>query len=181
MKPLHSAGEHKQSGRVTESPGRRALFWFAEFGILLGLWMLFVSKPAWDEFAIGLAAAAIAATASEVVRGHNIARFYPQIGDVAQGLRIPWYIVSGTADVTKVLAQQLFAGKPADSIVQSVAFDSGNVEAIMHERSALAVAYTTITPNFVVIDVDVKRRVLLYHQLTRTPVLTMTQALGARP
>ena len=161
---------------------QRALFWLGEFGILLGLWMLFVSKPAMDELVVGIFAAAIAATASDVVRGRNLARFYPHFKDILQAIRIPWYIFSGTAEISQVLVRQLLAGKPAESLIQAVRFDCGtDDEQEASERRALAIAYTTITPNFVVIGIQQRPEAMIYHQLKKSGVLEMTKKLGAQP
>ena len=39
-------------------------------------------------------------------------------------------------------------------------------------RRALAIAYTTITPNFVVVGIDKERAQLVYHQIKQSPIPT---------
>jgi hypothetical protein len=48
-------------------------------------------------------------------------------------------------------------------------------------RRVLAVGYTTLTPNFVVLGIARKQGLLLYHQVLAGEVLEMTRKLGARP
>lgn len=48
-------------------------------------------------------------------------------------------------------------------------------------RRALAIGYSTMTPNMIVIGIDHERGRMLYHQLERSPIAEMTRKLGARP
>jgi hypothetical protein len=95
--------------------------------------------------------------------------------------RLPIYAVTGTAEIFAVLFRQLFGRKPAESLVLAVPFDAGGDDDESAARRALAVVYTTSTPNFIVIGVDRKRGHLVYHQIKRSPILQITKDLGARP
>jgi hypothetical protein len=95
---------------------------------------------------------------------------------------LPWLFARGSIDIFATLLRQLFGGAPAQSLLQEVAFDVGaedDPDAVA--RRALAIGYTTMTPNFVIIGIDRQRRTMLYHQIDRSPVPEMTRRLGARP
>ena len=44
-------------------------------------------------------------------------------------------------------------------------------------KRALAIAYTTSTPNFIVLGIDHQRGTLVFHQIEREPILTMLKRL----
>ncbi|HEX5435401.1 MAG TPA: hypothetical protein VFY05_14270, partial [Candidatus Angelobacter sp.] len=48
-------------------------------------------------------------------------------------------------------------------------------------RRSLAVAGTTVTPNFIVIGIDTRRELLLFYQIRRNGIPRITKALGAKP
>jgi hypothetical protein len=101
--------------------------------------------------------------------------------DIVQAWRIPGYILSGTWEVLHGLGQQLFKPGGASSVVTAVRFEVGGEDPYSQGRRALAVFYTTMTPNFVVFGIFPHQELLLYHQIVPGQVLTMTQKLGARP
>jgi uncharacterized protein YbjT (DUF2867 family) len=63
----------------------------------------------------------------------------------------------------------------------AVPYDPISEDAADAALRALAIAYTTSTPNFIVIGIDRKRGQLVYHQIKKSPVLPVTVKLGARP
>jgi multisubunit Na+/H+ antiporter MnhE subunit len=100
---------------------------------------------------------------------------------VAQAWRLPKYVVVGTWEIVAVLARQLFLRKPAESLFYSVPFDTGGDDDEASFRRALSIAYTTATPNFVVIGIDRDHRRLVYHQIQLSEIPEMTKRLGAKP
>ena len=54
---------------------RRVTLWIAWYVPLVVLWLAFVDTLATAEVVLGLVAAAVAATAAEVVRGQDLVRF----------------------------------------------------------------------------------------------------------
>lgn len=94
--------------------------------------------------------------------------------------RFPKYAVTGTWEILTVLARQLFARHPAASLVYTVPFEACGEDDASSTKRALAVSYTTMTPNFVVIGVDQDRCLMLYHQVKKSDVPEMTRKLGAR-
>jgi multisubunit Na+/H+ antiporter MnhE subunit len=165
-------------------PARRQkggpLFWAAHFVVLLGAWFLFVGKIGWNELIVGTAGAAVAASAAQIVWSQHIAAFRDNAGWVLQMWRLPKYMITGSWEIFEVLFRQLFGGKPAESLMLAVPYEAVGDDDESAARRALAVAYTTSTPNFIVVGVDRKRGHLVFHQIKRSPILQVTKNLGAR-
>lgn len=169
-----------QQQRKPESLGRRAIYWLAAWGASLAIWELLVDKLAFNELWFGVVAAIFGASATEAVRGLNFARFWPQFRWVAEGWRLPAYAVTGTAEIFTALAKQVFARKPAESLVLAARYDVGGDDSHDAARRALAIGFNSAVPNSVVIGIDQERELLVFHQISRTPVKQMTKNLGVR-
>lgn len=137
------------------------------------------SSPNPSDLGVAAGAAILGAVAGGVVAHRELARFSPRWRWVAQCWRIPGYVLSGSWELVVALSRQLFTEGGAESLVRAVAFDAGSSDEASSARRALAVAYTTSTPNFVVIDVVRDQGLLLFHQVKRGKVLPMTRRLGA--
>jgi multisubunit Na+/H+ antiporter MnhE subunit len=155
--------------------------WLATFVLSLGCWFIFVGKLGWDELVVALVCSAIAASASQLVWAQHAAAFRDHTGKFLQMWRLPKYMITGSWEIFSVLLRQLFGGMPAESLVLAVRYDPVSDDPADAALRALAIAYTTSTPNFVVIGIDRKRGRLVYHQIKRSPVLPVTVKLGARP
>lgn len=160
---------------------RKVILAVAYFAIFLGLWLLFVNTTKADELSVGLAASAIAAYATLLVRTEQALRFSPTLEQLLQGIRLLWYLLSGTGEIMVVLAKQLLGIGPAKSLWQTKPFDVGGEDPNSLARRVLAIAYTCAAPNFIVGGIDKKRGLLLYHQVEKSGVPIMTQKLGAHP
>ncbi|HEY7956933.1 MAG: Na+/H+ antiporter subunit E [Polyangia bacterium] len=161
--------------RLALRVGATSLLWF-------GLWLLLVEKFTADELLIGAACALLAGAASEVTwRAHLIAlAAKPRL--LFQIWRLPWSFLVDTLSIFEVLALHLFTSRKAESLLLSVPFEAGEADDPDHAvRRALAIGYTTMTPNFVVIGIDSEKNTLLYHQIKKSAVPVMTVRLGARP
>jgi hypothetical protein len=75
----------------------------------------------------------------------------------------------------------LIGGKPAKSLLLAVPYDAVGDDPGDAAKRALAIAYTTSTPNFIVLGIDLSRGMLVFHQIERGPVLEIVKRLGARP
>jgi len=157
------------------------LSWLVQFVVSLLLWHVFVGKLQLDEAAFGVVCAAVAAFAGQIVFEKHVAPLRAQWRNVGQIWRMPKYLVVGGWEIVCVLARQLVLGKPAESLFYSVPFDAGGEDEESAFRRALAVAYTTATPNFVVVGIDREGGRLIYHQIKASGVPEMTKRLGARP
>jgi len=160
---------------------RRVLAWFLLWSLSFALMMLYAGKIAPDEALFAAIGSTISASASKIVLQNRLAPLRGEWRCVAQIWRLPRYIVTGTWEVLAVLARQVFLRKPAPSLRYGVRFDTGGDDDESAFRRALAIAYTTATPNFVILGVDRERGLLVYHQIEKGPIPEMTVRLGAKP
>jgi hypothetical protein len=100
--------------------------------------------------------------------------------DIAQGWRIPWYMVSGIWEITVLLFKDLSYLHRAGSYYRVCGFKSSKRDPKIVGRGVLATVYTTTAPNFIVIGIDPELSRMLFHQIERSSVPKMTQALGAQ-
>jgi multisubunit Na+/H+ antiporter MnhE subunit len=156
------------------------LSWLVQFTIAYLLWFLYVGKLQPDEAIFGAVASAIAAFAGKIVFEKHVAPLRAEWRNVAEIWRLPKYLVVGGWEILAVLFKQVFLRKPAESLFFSVPFDAGGDTDEDAFRRALAVGYTTATPNFVIIGVDRAHGRLVYHQIQKSEVPEMTKRLGAR-
>ncbi len=149
------------------------------FAVLLGLWMLFVSLLQMNELVAGFAAAAIGSAANAVVKKTDFVHFHPQLKHLLLIFTEPWYVLTGTAAVFWALARRI-AGKKSEAELKVVPFDAGGEDRASATRRALAVAYTTISPNSIVVGIDHKGRYMMVHQISPSGTPWITQQLGAQ-
>jgi hypothetical protein len=177
--------------------------------IHVALWTLFISKCDLRETWIGLIASTAAVGGAVAYGRTGLVQFRPAWRDLLQCWRMPQYLFTGTWEILCGLGLQLSQPGGAPSWVLAVPFDIGGDDSQSAARRALAVAYTTATPNFVVMGtwpdpserddpepggagpkphpfhrgkpVGPERGLLLYHQIKRGEVLEMVKKLGAKP
>ena len=99
--------------------------------------------------------------------------------DVLLFWRVPLAIVQDAGTLVAVLFTDLFGGERAGSYYRVCGFKSSRRDPLIVGRTALAVMYTTMSPNMIVIGVDPKQSHMLFHQLRRDAVPVLTQMLGA--
>jgi multisubunit Na+/H+ antiporter MnhE subunit len=157
------------------------LSWLLLWALSFALMLLYVGKIAPDEILFAAAGSTVSATASRIVLEKHVAPLRAQWRAAAQIWRVPKYIVVGTWEIVAVLAKQIFLGKPAESLFFGVPFEVGGDDDESSFRRALAIAYTTATPNFVIVGIDRDRGLLVYHQIKASEIPEMTKRLGARP
>lgn len=125
--------------------------------------------------AVATVAALVFATAGKV-------RFGLRLRDVAQAIYVPRYVIRGTGEVLHGLARQLFTRGGAPSVVAAVHFDIGPERSPQDAgRRALAISYTTATPNFIILGLVKEQKLMIFHQIIPGEVPSMTRNLGAKP
>lgn len=154
------------------------------FGLTLAvaylLWIVFVGTFSLHELLIGIIAALLAAVGMVVVTVQYPARFSPGVPDLLALWRLPWNILQGTWEIMEVAGKDALGLKPAKSLFRVDLFYTGTGrDARASARRALAVLYTTVAPNFIVLGVNTNNRKMLFHQIERSSVPKMTQQLGA--
>jgi multisubunit Na+/H+ antiporter MnhE subunit len=163
---------------MSEGLGVRAGFWLLYWAASFCLWLLFVNTTKVHELWLSALCSVIAATAAETVRAQPFAGFRPRVVWLLQAWREPWYILEGCASIFWAFLKHLF--RPEPSVLREVVFDSGGPDPASAARRALAITYTTVPPNFVVLAIDLDKHIMLVHQVSSTETPTMTSNLGAK-
>lgn len=149
-------------------------------GIFYLFWVCFTGSFSPHELLIGLVGALLATTGLVVVNLQYPAKFAPTISNLAAMWRLPWYLLSGTWEIAMVAGKDLIGAKRAQSLFRIASFDAGGKDdPHANARRVLAVGYTTVAPNFIVLGVNTSDQTLLFHQIERSSVPKMTQELGA--
>jgi len=161
------------------SLARTALAWVAQAAAFFGVWLLLVAKVSPGELLVGVLAAALAATASQLVVAEHIAAFAPQARALPVLARAPWEILVDTAVVLGELARRL-AGRPGRGALVAFDFPTSGDDPGEAARRAIATLVTTLSPNSVVVDVDRARGRVLVHLLAPRGVPAPLARLGAR-
>lgn len=147
--------------------------------LLVGAWWLFVGTVSPQEWVVGALAIAAATVYESRVRAVEPLLLHLSARDVAQAWRLPGTVLSDAWIVTRLLVLDFWGAKKADSRFRLAPFYSGAAGDDPHarERQALAVAYSTVSPNSIVLGVDRERNLMLFHQVERRPLPTLTRAL----
>ena len=142
-------------------------------------WVTFTASLKWHELLVGLAASALTVLFFANLLRTETLNIELRGRDLIQLWRIPWYVLSGCWEITWLLLNDL-AGKRAGSFYRDCGFKTRRRDPTLMGRTALAIAYTTTAPNFIVIGIDPEQSLMLFHQLDRSTIPKMTQALGAQ-
>lgn len=131
---------------------RFALPWALTAGVLFAFWLLFTDTVEEASNYVGIGAAALGATASELVRQQRIAVVRPRARWLLRGWR-PLASVPG--DLWKLTAEAL----------RALPFDSVGDAPRDNARRAAAEIAGSFSPNTLVVGIDVERGEILVHQL----------------
>ncbi len=145
-----------------------------------GLWILFVASVHLREMLLGLLTTLAATVFCVFVWRSRQRHLKLRVRDVAQCWRIPWLLLSDAGVITWVLFKDLLHISPAKSLYRVTGFESSRNDPVAMARQVLAVAYTTVSPNSIVLGIDENSRRMLFHQLERSEVSKMTLNLGAK-
>jgi hypothetical protein len=138
---------------------KRVAAWLAWFAGLLILWLLLVGTVQDVEVVAGLGAAALGATAAEVVRSQGLMRFRVEW----RWLRLGWKpLVRTLPDFFLVLSALL---RRRQGRFRTIEFPAGGERAVDAGRRAFIVVAPSLAPNRLVIDVDPESGEALVHEL----------------
>ena len=138
---------------------RRLAAWLAWFGGLIVLWLLLVGTVQDVERIAGLCAAALGATAAEVVRSHGLLRYRVEAGWLGRGLL---QLLRVVPDYFRVL---LALAAPPRGVFRTVPFPAGGERDVDRGRRAWATLTASIAPNRLVVDIDPETGEALVHDL----------------
>lgn len=148
--------------------------------LIISLWIIFVGGISPDEMIVGTAVLLLSAAFLYQVWRTETLTLNLELKDLVQGWRIPWYVLSGCYEIIVVLLKDLFSAKKADSLYRVTGFAASNSDPRLVARRVLAVFFTTMAPNFIVIGIDDQKNRMLFHQLKRSSVPRMAKSLGAQ-
>jgi multisubunit Na+/H+ antiporter MnhE subunit len=155
------------------------LFWVS---VLLApaLWIVFVGSFNLHELIVGAISSLLTLIFLVFVCRSSNEKLTLRPLDLIQLWRIPWYIAVDVCGVTLVAVKDLFHVQRAQSLYRVCGFDSSDHDPLRKARTVLAVAYTTASPNIIVLGIDPSQSRMLFHQIKSSAVPKMTQALGAK-
>jgi hypothetical protein len=138
---------------------RRVAAWLAWFAGLLVLWLLLVGTVQEVELVAGIAAAAIGATAAEVVRSLGLLRYRVESRWLLAGLRQLVHVVPEFFRVLAALAA------PRQGVFRTVPFPTGGERDVDRGRRAWATLAASFAPNRLVVDMNPETGEALVHDL----------------
>lgn len=142
-------------------------------------WIMLVAGLKPHEMIVGACSVAVAAVF--VWRALQLSeRLDIRARDVLTAWRIPGIMLGDAWTVTVVLLKDLFGGQPAPSAYRATAFRTAADDPLMVARRVLATAYTTSTPNSIVIGIDPQQSLMLVHQLKLSPPSALERELGGQ-
>jgi multisubunit Na+/H+ antiporter MnhE subunit len=144
------------------------------------LWITLVASSNPHETIVGLLASIATLVFTVIVCQNNSTQLKLQARDIAQCWRIPWYIASDVWVITLILLKDLLGLKPAENLYRVCCFDASSHDPVRIARTVMAISYTTMGPNSIVIGIDPAQSRMLFHQLSSSSIPKMTQALGAK-
>lgn len=143
------------------------------------LWIVFVGGVRRDEMIVGVGVLFLSSGFLYLVWRSETLNLDLELRDLAQGWRVLWYVPTDIWIVIAVLVKDLFRVKRAGSFYRVSRFETSESEPRLVARRVLATFYTTLAPNSIVIGIDFHRNRMLLHQLKRSNISKMAQALGA--
>jgi hypothetical protein len=168
----HASSENRSSSRVVTA--------VVAFCLAFG-WVWLVAGTHLHEMMVGAGVVVAAALYLKAVHESSRNSLRLEWKDVVQCWRIPWYMASGIWEISVVLFKDLTYLSRAGSYYRVSGFKSSKRDRTAIARTVLATVYTTTAPNFIVIGIDPELSRMLFHQIERSDVPRMTQALGAQP
>jgi hypothetical protein len=138
----------------------------AWWALMVLLWIAYVGTTNRTEVLAGLAAAAIAVVALEVVRAQGVLNFTVERGRLARSAKAPLLIASDFGVVAWTLARSLARRKPVVGQYLEVPFPAGDPHRAQREwRRAYTTTLRSMAPNTIVVDIDPERNVAQLHTL----------------
>lgn len=141
-------------------------------------WVACVATVHPHELILGAGAVLVSVSSCLFVVSTLPLQFRPTLREIAQVWRLPGYVVIDLIQITLVLFLD-FAGRHAPSLFRSAPWGPVENNGRDTAKRALAISYTTVSPNCIVIGIDCGRGQILFHQLKKSPVPKMTRNLGA--
>lgn len=134
--------------------------------IAMGGWFLFTASISIHELILGAECVLLTLVVSALAWHRMRLRFSPTLRQAIALWRLPWYVLSDDWEMFLILMRDL-SGRRAGSHYRAVPFHTAQGGTGV-SQIILATAYTTVSPNSIVIGVS--REKLLFHQVKRSGV-----------
>jgi hypothetical protein len=141
-----------------------------------GLWFLFVYQLSLIELAAGAAAAALTVVALQISFHAVPLRFRPEARWLSQAFMLPATVVKDMVVLLRALTR-LLSGRKIHSLFQVTHFPAIAEGPHANAKRALAVAFTSVSPNSIVVGIDRNSGLLLFHELEKTPLPKILEEL----
>jgi hypothetical protein len=145
---------------------RRVLAWLVWTVLLFWLWILLVGEWSRYELIGGAAAAALGATAMEVVRAQELLRFRVEFRWSLRICRPLARVPPEFAILAVVFVQQLVRPRHRVGAFRTVAFPAGGQGPTDRGRRAFGALGGSLAPNTVVVAIDRRAGEMLVHELS---------------
>lgn len=142
----------------------------------IGLWFLFVYQLSLIELAAGAAAAALTVVAMRVSLRAVPLRFKPEARWLSRSFNLPVTVVKDMVVLLRALAR-LVMRKKIPSLFQVTHFGAIADNPRANAKRVLAVAFTSVSPNSIVIGINRENGLLLFHELEKTSLPKILEEL----
>jgi multisubunit Na+/H+ antiporter MnhE subunit len=133
----------------------------------LALWFLFVYQFSKAELLAGALSSALAVLSLNVSLRAVPLNFSPKAAWFLPLLMLPLAVLEDLVVLIRAAARTL-SGKPVHSGFQRATLQGIAAGRHASAKRALAVAITSVAPNSIVVDVEPKRRLIVFHQMEKT-------------
>ena len=145
---------------------RRLKFWIAWYIPLVVLYLAFASTVEPHELLLGLVAAAVGATAQELVNAQDLVRFRLKPRWLADLRRLPGEVLADSWLLAVVLWRRVARGQATTGGFRTVPFPVVQEdEAVTNARRALVTMALSVAPNIYVVGIEGEDGVMLVHEL----------------
>jgi hypothetical protein len=145
----------------------RGRFWIAWYVPLFGLWMLLVGSFAVEEMVLGALAAAVGASAADLVRAQDLVRFRMRPRWLAGAWTLPWRIAVDSRVLAAALWRELRRPGSVRGVFRVLPFPREGDDAAAAARRALVTGFVSASPNIYVVGIEGDEGAMLVHQLVR--------------
>ena len=160
------ARKHSAMRSAPQGSARLAA-WLAWFAVLNVLWLVLISSLVLAEEILGLLAAALGATAAEVVREQGITRFRLRARWLLHARVLPWRAVRESGLLLAVLARQLTGRGRVHGHFRLVPVELPDDRDEQAAKRALLTAGASFAPNAYVLTIDTREGLMLTHELVK--------------
>ena len=144
-------------------------FWLCAFVFAYGVWLIHDDSGQVPELLTGILVAAVAATATELVRRQRLAQMAFHARDVRRAPRLLTASVRDSVALVRLAFAQLVRPEPVRGRTVSLPYEDSGDGAHANGRRALALGLGSFAPGTIVIGVDSDDGRLIAHQLGSSP------------